>query len=103
MAAVCPSVPAGSAVALTVVLILLGCRMRTAGPVTMAGGVPQAAGLTPCCRGWVRECWLFNKDSLRAGRLFCGREVKIQSKNKQTAPSTAVITVITAEFTGAFD
>lgn len=73
MAAACPMVPAGSTLAPAVVLTLLGCRMRTAGPATMAGGVPPAAGLTPCCRGWVRDCWLFSKDSLRAGRLFCWR------------------------------
>lgn len=56
MAAACPSVPAGSALAPVVVLMLLGWRMQTAGPATMAGGVPLGTGLTPCCGGWVRDC-----------------------------------------------
>lgn len=53
MAAACPSVPA---LAPVVMLTLFGWRMWTAGPATMAGGVPPGAGLTPCCGGWVRDC-----------------------------------------------
>lgn len=55
VAPVCPSVPAGSAPTPPVVLTLLGWCIRTAGPVTIAGGVPLGAALT-CCGGCVREC-----------------------------------------------
>lgn len=71
MAPACPRVPVGSALAPPMVLMLLGWCIRTAGPVTIAGGVPLGAVLTPCCGGCVRDCWLFSKDRRRAGRLFC--------------------------------
>lgn len=82
MAAVCPTVPACSAQAPAVLLTLLGWRIRTAGPATMAGGTLPGAGLTPCCGGCVRDCWLFSKDSRRAGRLFCWRTER-ESKSSQ--------------------
>lgn len=59
VAPACPGAPTPPPV-----LTLLGWCARTAGPVTMAGALP-------CCGGCVRDCWLFSKDSRRAGRLFC--------------------------------
>lgn len=89
IAAVCPMVPACSALAPAVLLTLLGWRMRTAGPATMAGGTPPGAGLTPCCGGWVRDCWLFSKDSRRAGRLFCWRAERRQREREKERESAA--------------
>lgn len=87
IAAVCPIVPACSALAPAVLLTLLGWRIRTAGPATMAGGTPPGAGLTPCCGGWVRDCWLFSKDSRRAGRLFCWRAKRRESERERRRES----------------
>lgn len=56
MAPACPRVPVGSALAPPMVLTLLGWCIRTADPVTIAGGVPPGAVLTPCCRGCIRDC-----------------------------------------------
>lgn len=56
MAPACPTDPVGSALAPPTVLTLLGWWIRTAGPVTIAGGVPPGADLTPWCGGCVRDC-----------------------------------------------